>query len=66
MGFPPIKIKFHKMGNWLFNPPLYVKVKEINITTITMKISTETGDEFPIKDNVVICNLHFRPRPFLV
>ena len=31
-----------------------------------MKISTETGEEFPIHDYVVTCRLNFRRRPFMV
>ena len=66
MGFLPIKSNFQKNGHWVFNLPLYVMVSEKNIRTITMKISTETGEEFPIKDDVVTCRLNFRRRPFLV
>ena len=57
---------FQKNGHWAFNPPLYVRVIEKNIRTITMKISTETGEELPIHDDVVTCRLNFRRRPFLV
>ena len=62
----PIKSNFQENGHWVFNPPLYVRVREKNIKTITMKISTETGEEFPIHDDVVTCRLNFRRRPFLV
>ena len=31
-----------------------------------MKISTETGEKFPINDDVVTCRLNFRLRPFIV
>ena len=37
-----------------------------NIRTITMKILTDTGEEFPIYDDVVTYRLNFRRRPFLV
>ena len=66
MGFLPIKSNFQENGHWVFNPPLYVRVREKNIRTITMKISTETSEEFPIHDDVVTCRLNFRRRPFLV
>ena len=66
MGFLPIKSNFQENGHWLFNPPLYVKIREKNIITITMKISTETGVEFSIHDDVVTCRLNFRRRPYLV
>ena len=36
------------MDHWVFNPPLYVRVREKNIRTIKMKIYTITGEEFPI------------------
>ena len=45
---------------------MYVKVREKNFRTITIKISTETGEEFPIQDDVVICPLNIRRRSFLV
>ena len=41
IGFFPIKSDFMDNGHWVFNPPLYVRVKETNINTITMKISIE-------------------------
>ena len=65
MGFLPIKSNFQENNHLVFNPPLYVKVKEKNIITITIKICTETGEEFPIHDDVVTCRLNFRRRPFL-
>ena len=66
IGFFPITSKFQEIGHWVFNPPMNVKVREKNIRTITIKISTETGEEFPIQDDVVTCRLNFRRRPFLV
>ena len=66
MGFLPIKSNFQKNRHWVFNPLLYVRVREKNIRTITMKILTKTGEEFPIHDDVVTCRLNFRRRPFLV
>ena len=38
MGFLPIKSRFQENGHWVFNPPLYVRVREKNINIITMKI----------------------------
>ena len=66
MGFLPIKSNFQEKGYWVFNQPLYIRVREKNIRTITMKISTETGEEFPNHNDVVTCSLNFRRRPFLV
>ena len=37
MGFFPIKSRFQENGHWVFNPPLYVRVREKNINTITKK-----------------------------
>ena len=66
MGCLPINNNFQENGHWVFNPPLYVRVREKNIRTITIRISTETGEEFPIHDDVVTCRLNFRRRPFMV
>ena len=66
MGFLPIKSNFQENNHWVFNPFLSVSVREKNIKTITMKISTETGVEFPIHDDVFTCRLNFRRRLFLV
>ena len=60
MGLLKINRNFQENGHWVFNPPLYVRLREKNIKTITMKISTETCEEFPIDDNVVTCRLNFR------
>ena len=53
MGILPIRSSFQNTGDWVFNQPLYVKVKEKNINTITINICTETGEEFPIQDGLV-------------
>ena len=66
MGFVPIKSNFQKSDHWVINPPLYVSIRKKNISTITMKISTETGEEFPMHDDVVTYRLNIRRRPFLV
>ena len=66
MGFLEIKNNFQKNGHWVFNPFLFFRVREKNIRTITMKISTKTGEEFPIDDYVVTCRFNFRRRPFVV
>ena len=66
MGFLLIKSKFQENGHLVFNLPMYVKVREKNISTITIKISIATGERFPIQDDVVTCRLNFCLRPFLV
>ena len=66
MGFLPINCNFQKNGYWVFNPPMYVRVKEMNIRTITMKISIDIGEVFSIYDDVATCRLNYRRRPFLV
>ena len=53
MAFLPMKSYFQAKGHYVFNPPLYVRFRENNIRTITMKISTESGKEFPIHDEGV-------------
>ena len=66
MSFLPIKSNIQDNGHWVCNPPLYVGVKEKNIRTITMKILTENGEEFPIHDDVFTCRRNFRRWPLLV
>ena len=65
MGFLSIKCSFQETDHWIFNPPLFVRVKKKNITTIKIIICTESGEEFPILDGLVTCRLYFRRRPFL-
>ena len=65
MGLFPIKSQFQNTGNWVFNPPINVRIREKNINNIIIKISTETGDEFPIQYGLVTCRLRFRRRPLL-
>ena len=43
MCFLPIKSNFQENGHWVFNSPLYVRIRKKNIKTIKMKILTETG-----------------------
>ena len=66
MVFFPIKSRFQENGDRVFNPALYVRVKEKNMNTITIKISTETGDEFSFQDGLVTCCLNFRRQLLLV
>ena len=63
--FLSITTHFQENGHWVFNLPLYLKVKEKIINRITIKISTGTGENFPIEDGEVICRLHFRRRPLI-
>ena len=65
MGFLPITTHFQENGHWVFNPPLYVNVKEKIINRITIKICTGAGEYFPIEDGEVICRLRFHRRPLL-
>ena len=66
LGYVPILSMFDEMGYWNFNPQYYLKVKEHSVSNITIKIYTDTEEEFPIVDGQVTCSLHFRRRPFLV
>ena len=50
MGFFPITTHFQKNGHWVFNPPLYVKVKEKIINRIIIKICTGIGENFSIEE----------------
>ena len=65
MEFLHIITNFQQTGYWVLNPHLYVKVKEKNIISITIKIFTETGEDFPIQDECVTCRLNFCRKPFL-
>ena len=61
-----IKSKFQENNQRLFNPPVYVRGREKNLRTITIRISTETNEEFSIEDDVVTWCLIFRHRPSLI
>ena len=64
--FLPITTHFKKKNrHWVYNPPLYIQVKEKIINLITIKICTGTGENFPIKDGEVIYRLHFHRRLLL-
>ena len=65
IGILPIKPKFQEAGHWVFNLPLYVRVKKKSIYTITIKVCAKTCEKFPIQDGVVTCRFHFRSRPCL-
>ena len=65
MGFLPITTHFQENGHLVFNPPLYVKVKDKIINSITIKICTGTAENFFIEDGEVICRSHFHRRPLL-
>ena len=49
MGFLPIKSNFQESGHWVFNPPMYVKVREKNIRTITIKFPPKLVKSFLFK-----------------
>ena len=66
MGFLTIKIMFYKIGHWILNQPMYVRVRQKNIRTITIKITTITGEEISIPDDVVTCRLNLRRWLFFV
>ena len=66
MRFLQIKSNLQENGHWVFNPPLYIRVRKQNIKTISIKILIETGEKFSIHDDVVTCRLNFCRRSFLV
>ena len=43
MMFVPITSNFQEKGHLVCNPPLYVRVREKNIITITVKFLNKTG-----------------------
>ena len=66
MGFLLIQSKFQENGLWVVNSPMFVKIRDTNIRNITIIVSTETGEEFLIQDDVVTFRLNFRRRPVLI
>ena len=55
-------------GTWYFkNNSQFEKTstKQKYINTITIKICTKSGEEFPIYDSLVNCRLYVCSRPFL-
>jgi len=66
LGFIPVTSKFGEQAHWCFNPVYYVPVKENLLSSISIKICTDTGETFPFQnDGKVICRLNFRKRNFL-
>ena len=60
LGFLPIQSKFGDQAYWSFNPPYKVRLHEKHVTTITIQLCDDTGEEFPIADGKVLCGLNFR------
>ena len=60
LGSLPIQSKFGDQAYWSFNPPYYVRLREKNISTITIQLCDDTGELFPIADGKVFCRLNFR------
>ena len=50
LKYVSIQNKFDEMGHWNFNPPYNIKVKEHSVSNITIKICTDTGEDFQIVD----------------
>ena len=68
LGYVPIQSKFDELGYWNFTPPYDIKVKEHSITNITIKICTDTGENFrllmersPVASTLAAGHFWFRP-----
>lgn len=61
LGTLPIQGKPNDQIYWCFNPAYYMPVNQRSISTIQMRICTDTGDLFPFDPSGrVVCRLHFR------
>ena len=50
LGFFPIKSQFGDRAYWSFNPPYYIRLREWQVTTITIQLCDKTCEAFPIAD----------------
>ena len=64
-GCLSITTHFQENVHWVFNLPLYVKIKKNIINSITINICTGTDENLFIKNGEVTCRLHFHRRPLV-
>ena len=60
MGVFPVKGKHGEQQSWQFNPFQYIDIPSSNISSITMRICTPTGEDVPFMSGDTLCRLHFR------
>ena len=60
LGYFPVQSKWGDQAYWNFNPPYYVRVKDKNIRTISIRLCDKTGETINFESGVVICRLNFR------
>jgi hypothetical protein len=57
----PVQSEWGQQAHWVFNPAYYLRVKEQNIRTLTIKLCNDLGEVIDFEGSAnVICRLHFR------
>ena len=56
----PVQSKWGDQAYWNFNLPYYVRVKDKNIKTISIRRCDKTGETINFESGDVICRLNFR------
>jgi hypothetical protein len=65
LGYVPIMSKYGEQADWCLNPVYYVHVNSKQISNISIRICTDTGETFPFEEGKVICRLNFKQRNYL-
>jgi len=61
LGYFLVQSKWGEQAYWSFNPAYYVRVKEQNIRSLTLKLCNDLGNVICFESHGnVICRLHFR------
>ena len=60
LGYFPVQSKWGDQAYWNFNPPYYVRVKDKNIRTISIRLCDKTGETINFESGDVSCRLNFR------
>ena len=60
LGYFPVQSTWGNIAYWNFNPAYYIRIKEQNIRSLSLKLCNELGDVINIESGHVICRLHFR------
>ena len=60
LGYFPVQSKWGDQAYWNFNPPYYVRVKDKNISTISIRLCDKTGETINFEFGDVSCRLNFR------
>ena len=60
LGYFPVQSTLRNIAYWNFNPAYYIRVKEQNIRSLSLKLCNERGDVINFESKHVIFRLHFR------